>query len=85
MEPGITYKKETKVQPERPKKKWLGQDYCDFCKEKVSEHKDFYDAITYDGHWALMCDNCFPTHGQGKLGTGLGQKYDGKSFEKIAG
>lgn len=68
------------------KKKWLGQTKCNFCGDDVQQHKDFFDGRTIHGRsWALMCDSCFTIHGIGVLGTGYGQKYDGKTLQKIGG
>jgi hypothetical protein len=64
---------------------WLGSTRCDFCGDNVTKHKSFFDAITKDGPWALMCDKCFPIHGIGRIGMGVGQKYDGQTKEKIGG
>jgi hypothetical protein len=48
---------------------------CDGCDDTITDV--FYDAKTSMGPWGLLCDRCF-THGPGlgKLGTGLGQKYE---------
>jgi len=47
-----------------------------------------YDAKTKMGPWANMTEKSFCEHGVGKLGTGLGQKYEmqenGK-WMKVAG
>lgn len=62
---------------------WQGDTECNFCHTDVTKKKTFYDAKTVYGSWALMCPNCYRTHGRGKLGAGLGQQYDGKTKEKI--
>lgn len=35
----------------------------------------FYDAKTVYGPWATMSPLSFETHGDGRLGTGRGQRY----------
>lgn len=44
---------------------------CDFCGKEAK-----YDGKTQMGPWANMCETCWKQHGVGKLGTGLGQKYE---------
>lgn len=67
-------------------KKWLGQTKCDFCGDDVKSHQIFFDAkTTCNGAWALMCGRCFVIHGLGRLGTGWGQMYDGKTLQRIGG
>lgn len=60
--------------------------FCDICATPTTSV--FYDARTRIGGWAFMCEKCFTSGpGIGKLGTGLGQKYeaqDGK-WVKTAG
>ena len=48
---------------------------CDVCDGDLVG--TFYDAKTAYGHWGCLCGRCF-THGPGlgKLGTGLGQRYE---------
>jgi hypothetical protein len=67
------------------KRRWLGKTRCDFCGEDVRKHKEFFDAKTLLGPWALMCDKCFLMNGEGRIGLGWGQKYDGDTLEKIGG
>ena len=44
---------------------------CDFCRTKQAS----YDASTWQGPWAYMCDNCWPIYRKSEtLGTGHGQK-----------
>lgn len=68
-------------------RKWMGTPpaICDICQQKI--HKIFIDGKTNFGPWGNMCPTCHKKHG-GKLGTGLGQKYelqeDG-SWAKTAG
>ena len=64
---------------------WLGKTRCDFCGEDVTKHKAFFDAVTKQGSWALMCDSCFHLYGKGEIGLGKGQKYCGANKEKIEG
>lgn len=44
----------------------------------------FVDGATQFGPWALMCLPCHERYGKG-IGTGRGQKYNGTTYEKIAG
>ena len=68
------------------KKRWLGgvPDACEVCGGDWLRQKYFYDAATKLGQWAIMCGACHKQHGRG-LGTGLGQKYDRKTLEKVEG
>lgn len=75
-------------------KKWFGSPEtteCDICTHihhtttLVKDGEFFVDGKTKQGPWALMCPECFESHGIGRLGQGLGQKYDGKTFEKLEG
>ena len=52
--------------------KWLGSKTCDFCGDICEVF--LYDAKTYSGPWATMCERHFREHGY-RLGTGWGQKY----------
>ena len=67
-----------------PKKRWetKAPEKCDGCGDILETY--FIDGKTIFGPWAIMCENCHTTHGVG-LGIGLGQKYDLKTLEKIAG
>jgi hypothetical protein len=48
---------------------------CDTCETPITEI--FYDAKTQYGSWANMCPSCHTLGpGLGKLGLGLGQKYE---------
>lgn len=67
------------------KKMWHGSENCDFCQKDVHKVAWFVDGKTVMGPWGLMCKNCYPQYGVGGFGQGLGQKYSGKTFEKIAG
>ena len=66
-------------------KKWLGKaEFCDLCRQSLQDGDFFVDGRTSFGSWALLCPACFEKHGSG-LGTGKGQKYDSKTFEKLEG
>lgn len=65
-------------------KRWMGSSTCDFCHIDLHKVPWFVDGNTSWGSWAVMCNRCFPQHGVG-LGEGRGQKYDGRTFEMIAG
>lgn len=63
--------------------KWLSEvGKCDICKSEMGEF--FYDFATVMGPWALGCEACFRKYGRG-LGTGLGQKYNTETREKVDG
>ena len=67
------------------KDKWMGTKpiKCDICGHQFNDQdKHFYDFATRQGKWALGCAVCFGKHGHG-LATGLGQKYDLKTLEKV--
>lgn len=67
-------------------KKWMGATRCDFCSAALSLSPWFVNGrVSGRGMWALMCHKCWATHGCGNLGTGHGQKYDGKTLEKLEG
>ena len=68
--------------------RWLSPvpGFCETCDGPLKSK--FYDAQTKQGPWAIMCPSCFNLGpGIGKLGTGLGQKYefDGKHWIKTGG
>lgn len=68
--------------------RWLSPvpGFCETCYGPIKDK--FYDAKTNIGPWAIMCPSCFNLGpGIGKLGTGLGQKYefDGKHWIKTGG
>lgn len=49
---------------------------CDVCRSE--DNAVIYDAsLCFCGHrvWAMACQECFDAH-HGRLGTGLGQKYE---------
>jgi hypothetical protein len=50
---------------------------CDLCHKPllVEGFLEFVDGRTRQGPWALMCTECWRTHGVG-LGCGRGQMYD---------
>ena len=56
-------------------KYWVGsvEDTDDFG-ERITDV--FYDAATLMGPWAIMSPRSFHTHGYGRVGTGMGQKYE---------
>ena len=65
---------------------WSGSDKCDICKADLHNVLSFYDSkMKSRSAWALMCDDCYKEHGIGKLGTGLGQRYDGLTFRRLGG
>ena len=67
------------------KKKWYGTiGDCDGCKTDLNDGHFFFDAKTTFGSWGLLCESCFKKYGVG-LGSGLGQKYDTVSMEKVNG
>lgn len=59
-------------------KKWLGSTLCDICDTDCTKGEYFFDSPTKDGPWALQCEVCHSRHG-----ISFGQKYDGKTKEKI--
>lgn len=65
-------------------KTWLGPvpDKCQICGTHLTEV--FIDGKTRFGPWAIMCAACHRDQAYG-LGTGLGQKYDLNTLEKIDG
>ena len=66
-------------------KKWHGEaTECDICERPFRDGKHFIDGKTKSGPWALMCRKCHRTFGVG-IGTGRGQVYLVKTFEKVAG
>lgn len=65
--------------------KWAGKlPNCDFCNKLPEDYFYFIDGKTKYGPWAIMCPDCFIEFGVG-LGTGLGQKYDTSTLEKVEG
>ena len=64
--------------------KWMGGKRCDICQTDVTLQHWFADSpIRGRGYWALMCPSCWHQHGMGAFGIGVGQKYDGKTLNKI--
>lgn len=50
---------------------------CDFCKMNGDPTVPAqYDAVTNLGPWASMCMTHYTLYGPGRLGTGLGQRYE---------
>lgn len=66
------------------KKRWQGQPptHCDLCGRKLSQQ--FIDGMTQMGSWAIMDPGCHHYKGVG-LGTGIGQRYDFVTLEKLEG
>lgn len=72
---------------EKNEVKWCGSPNpkCDFCHDELKGLDFFVDGKTHPrGQWGLMCPEDFERYGMG-LGTGRGQKYDGKTFIKVEG
>ena len=66
-------------------KKWSGEaEKCDICDKLFADEKHFIDGRSKSGSWALMCRACHRIFGVG-IGTGRGQVYDAKTFNKVAG
>lgn len=67
-----------------PPAKWVSKPpvACDTCRKPLS--KFFVDGKTRMGPWATMCVPCHQVLGVG-LGTGLGQKFDLTTLEKVEG
>lgn len=64
--------------------KWLSPvGSCNICKQEITS-ETFVDGKTVFGPWALMCESCHKKAGIG-LGTGLGQRYNTKTKEKVGG
>ena len=63
---------------------WLGSKptKCDICQRPFQDV--FYDSTTRDGRWGLICHTCWQVE-NGRVGTGLAQKYDLATKEKVAG
>lgn len=59
---------------------------CQVCGDAFSETtaQVVYDARTYTGQWAFLCEECFQDLCSG-LGVGRGQKYDINTRENIEG
>jgi hypothetical protein len=68
-------------------KKWVGTfpKLCDGCGRSLDKFEYFCDARASHGHWGLFCPSCHRSICGGKLGVGLGQKYDSKTLVKIGG
>lgn len=76
--------------------KWLGARNCDLCgiPFSCSDVPWFADCVIALGisqagrrcTWAVVCDECHAAHALHKsFGTGIGQKYDSTTFEKLEG
>lgn len=55
---------------------------CNICHSPIEGA--FVDGKTIYGPWADMCMTCHGMVGVG-LGTGMGQKYEAPTWEKVAG
>jgi hypothetical protein len=53
------------------------------CGVWLPDEKYFVDAPDNQGHWGLFCPGCHDIYCDGRLGIGLGQKYDSKILEKV--
>jgi hypothetical protein len=65
--------------------KWNGTKptQCNACQGELGSI--FYDCSVPQMHaWAIVCHACFRAH-KCALGTGMGQKYNTKTLEKLAG
>lgn len=64
-------------------KKWAGSTpvICTCCRQEPKKY--FVDGKTKFGPWTIMCNECWPQFGVGRLGVGFGQKYDAKTLDKI--
>lgn len=64
---------------------WLGSCTCDICHKQIQD--TLYDAKTIHGPWATMCQDCYTTNNIGRLGLGLGQRYQKQDniFVKVEG
>ena len=64
-------------------KKWTGSilSNCDGCNAAITNL--FYDAKSNSptGRWGNFCPTCFKLYTPGKLGVGVGQKYERNSSE----
>ena len=57
-------------------KYWTGDiGNCDICSIALRKNGEFFDARTYQGPWATICQSCFTQHSPAKLGVGAGQHY----------
>jgi len=71
----------------KPEVLWTGTPVseCNICDTKIEEV--FIDGATWRGAWAIMCPNCYASHGIG-LGLGKGQKFvkqDDERWLKVEG
>jgi hypothetical protein len=75
-----------KLPPDPPKPKtWGGRrpQECQACHGTLGSI--FYDCFVRQmGAWAIVCHACFRSHNC-KIGTGMGQKYNTKTLEKLGG
>lgn len=63
---------------------WSGPrpEVCDLCGEPIEGV--FYDACIKHGPWGILDQKCMDRYGVG-LGTGMGQKYDAITLQKLEG
>lgn len=61
---------------------WIGDkpEKCDICSQPIGNA--FVDGKVINSGWAIMCEQCFLTHGIG-LGTGVGQLYEKKETDFV--
>lgn len=70
--------------------KWLGNKTCDICGDELRSFPWFADCriISPEGRrcWAVVCPECHSLHAEfNRFGPGVGQQYDGETFQKIKG
>lgn len=67
---------------------WIGDvpEKCDLCRGLMRSHGEHWvdGKVRGFGPWANMCERCFEECGVG-LGTGIGQKYNLETKEKVEG
>ena len=74
--------------PQSHETQWLGSHYCDACGEECGRY--LYDVKTNEGSWGVLCERCWPIHGNPglRLGIGFGQKYERRehgNYYKVEG
>lgn len=61
---------------------------CDLCRavpiDYIIDGRTCVDSPG-GGRWAWMCPKCWALHGVGRLGTGMGQRFDQRTLEKVEG
>lgn len=63
---------------------------CQVCEREFERRlgEPMYDAKLMGGAWAVLDEACFQTYTSGRLGVGLGQKYEytlNKRWKKVEG